>query len=269
MTSDKTHPHRRDDGSVSAKSSDSCRNAIIISSAQNDNNKNKLPPKPDQLCGRANNNCNNKPNRNNNCLSGGEPGVRLGGRKMLHRRRVAAVPQIKIVIDDDTEQSNRCRTNAKCGHRSAVKCERRIAEVSSSSLLTPSSPPATFWGFGYGNGNSGSTPRATVVAESRSAHESYVVDYELDEMLSNLNGGNEDDNSEPYEDHHHHHQGHRHCHRHHRRRMLHYELVDDDDDDDDNEDDDDNDADNNDGGDDDFGHRRFVILFYFRANRCF
>lgn len=94
---------------------------------------------------------------------------------MMGAAAASAVAQIRIVIDD-TEQTTRFgRVGHHRGHRGGSQNQTTSA-VSSPTLLTPSSPPASLWGFGFGNGEE---PRVGAGSEDEA---SYVVDYELDEV---------------------------------------------------------------------------------------
>lgn len=204
-------------------------------SPRNGNNENKLPrslkPQPSPSGGGASNNCNNKPNQNNNyrhaAASGGEGRLSDVGTASA-AVGMEAVPQIKIVIDD-TELDRRRADNSNSGQRMAAKETGSGGTgevVSSPSLLTPSSPPASFWGFGFGNGD----PAGNEDSEDEVG---FAVEYELDEMIGSAN--DDDVYSVLDGDHHHHHLQRQHHHHHH-----HLHLQDDGlDDDDDDEDDDD------------------------------
>ncbi|XP_052566614.1 potassium voltage-gated channel subfamily KQT member 2 isoform X4 [Culex pipiens pallens] len=111
---------------------------------------------------------------------------------MMGAAAASAVAQIRIVIDD-TEQTTRFGGGVvghHRGHRGGSQNQTTTTSaVSSPTLLTPSSPPASLWGFGFGNGE-----------EPRSEDEaSYGVDYELDEM-------HEDELDSELDEHQHHHQ---------------------------------------------------------------
>ncbi|XP_055536513.1 potassium voltage-gated channel subfamily KQT member 1-like isoform X11 [Wyeomyia smithii] len=187
------------------ESSNNSRKIIALSPVRKDNNKSKYPAEhdrrqvnkqhPPQMNSRTSN-CNNKPYQNNNYYCGSvdmNRTISLSKRRMLqHSQAVVAVPQIKIVIDDtEQKRASRCSgcvsNRRQCISRPSTD-QRQVEVVSSPSLLTPSSPPASFWGFGFGNGDhNGGTP----TSEDDS---SYVVDFELDEVIPDEEV--DDDNSE-------------------------------------------------------------------------
>ncbi|XP_062708899.1 potassium voltage-gated channel subfamily KQT member 1 isoform X4 [Aedes albopictus] len=205
-------------------------------SPRNGNNENKLPrslkPQPSPSGGGASNNCNNKPNQNNNyrhaAASGGEGRLSDVGTASA-AVGMEAVPQIKIVIDD-TELDRRRADNSNSGQRMAAKETGSGGTgevVSSPSLLTPSSPPASFWGFGFGNGD----PAGNEDSEDEVG---FAVEYELDEMIGSTN--DDDVYSVLDGDHHHHHHLQRQHHHHHHHLHLQEDELDDDDDDEDDDD---------------------------------
>ncbi|XP_021698304.1 potassium voltage-gated channel subfamily KQT member 1 isoform X3 [Aedes aegypti] len=178
------------------------------------------PQQQHHLPNSASTNCNNKPNQNNNyrhAVASGEGQLPDANGTV----GMEAVPQIKIVIDD-TELVRRRGDN---GPMIAIKDAAdgtNEGVVSSPSLLTPSSPPASFWGFGFGNGD-------TAGNDDSDDEISYAVEYELDEMSG---VGNDDDEYSVLDGDHHQHRHHHDLHRHH----LHHHMQEDEQDDDDEED---------------------------------